>query len=82
MKLLAIFAAASLTGVFPQIDHAPKCAALGILAPVHDATNAGMQNGTDTHGAGLDGDEQIGIGQPVVAHGLAGGTQRHDLRVR
>ena len=24
MKLLAIFAAASLTGVFPQIDHAPK----------------------------------------------------------
>ena len=56
-------------------------AAFGVVSPVDEARNAGLDDGAGAHAAGLDSDVQRGIGKAVIAEEMGGFAENDDLGV-
>src|SRR5215813_2024795 len=67
--------------VLGEVEHAAERAALRIGAAEDDALQARLDDGADAHGARLDGHEQLGVNQPIVAHGRTRRAQGDDFGV-
>src|SRR5690242_3341203 len=65
-----------------QIDDAAAGARLGVVRAEDEAAQPRVHDRPGAHDAGLEGDIEIAIGQPVVAQRGGGVAQRRDLRVR
>jgi len=64
-----------------ELEDAAAGTALGIAGAVHDAGDAGVDQGAGAHGAGFEGDVEGGTGESVVAGALAGVAKGADLGV-
>jgi hypothetical protein len=65
-----------------HVDDAAERSGLGIRATEHDPAQACLNDRPDAHHARLDGDEQLGVDQPVVALRATRCAQGDDLGVR
>ena len=68
-------------GFGQQIDHRAGCAGFRVGRAEHHAFEPGVQHGTNAHGAGLQGDIQHTLIEPVIAQCLGCGAQGHHFGV-
>ena len=65
-----------------QLEAGAEGAAFRVVSAIDKAGDAGLNNGTGAHGAGLEGDVESGFRDTVVAELFRGFAENHDFGVR